>query len=546
VTWLSHLADLALFGMNPAGHHLVNLLLHAANGALLFALLIQLTGRAWRSAAVAAIFALHPLRVESVAWVAERKDLLAALFSLAALLAYERHARASRRGFFAIAFVLLALGLASKPMAVTVPLLMLVLDWWPLGRARIGSDWRPLVREKLPFAALAAASVWITLAAQSAAGAMDTYPLAGRFANALRSSVVYLRALVWPANLSAFYPLREVSLPDAAGAAALLAAISALAVLAARRRPWLLAGWAWYLVALLPTLGLVQVGAQAMADRYTYLPLTGILFATAWSTAETARRRGVPALAPAALTAAVLAGLTLVTRSLIPFWNDDVALWSRAERMAPGTQRIHLNLGNALREHGDLGGAERYLRAALSEAPGDTLALAALGALLVDTGRDAEAVPLLEQALQGPQTAGSAAMWLGASSERRGDLEAAIGYYRRSLEIDPGLVPARNSLGVLLARRGAYADAADQFRQVLRAHPEDAVALHNLARALELGGDLPGALEHYEAALRVEPGNAETRALRDRARGILADGGTAAGSGGARTNIPGEDARAKR
>jgi tetratricopeptide (TPR) repeat protein len=380
------------------------------------------------------------------------------------------------------------------------------------------------VREKLPFAALAAASATVTLAAQSSAGAMDTYPFAGRVANALRSLVMYLRALVWPADLSAFYPLREVPLPVAAASAALLAAITALAVRAARRQPWILAGWAWSIVGLLPVLGLVQVGAQALADRYTYLSLTGVMLAFVWSVADAARRRNVPALAPAALTAAALVGLTLVTRTLIPFWHDDVVLWSRADRITPDSQRVHLNLGNALRERGDFNDAERYLRAALSEAPGDKLALAAFGALLVDTGRDAEAVPLLEQALQGPQTESTAAMWLGKSSARRGDMEAAVGFYRRALAADPALAPARNELGVLLAGRGDFAEAADQFRQVLRAHPGDAVALHNLARALELAGDLPGALKHYEAALRAEPGNVETRAMRDHARRLLAPG----------------------
>ena len=527
VTWLSHMADLALFGLEPMGHHLVNLLLHAANTALLFALLSGLTGCVWRAAAVAALFAVHPLRVESVAWVAERKDLLAALFSLCALLAYLRFVRTARRRHFAAAATLLALALAAKPMAVTVPILMLVLDWWPLHRLMGTSAWLPLVREKLPFVALAATSAAVTLAAQSSAGAMDPYPFTGRLANALRSWVGYLRAIAWPADLAAFYPLRDVSFPVAAGSAAILALVTAVAARTARRQPWLLAGWAWYLIALIPVIGFVQVGAQAMADRYTYLPLTGILVALVWSVARGVRRLGLPPAVSGALALAALVPLMLVTRAQIPSWRDGVSLWSRALRISPGNQRISLNLGNALREQGDLPGAERALRAAVEAAPGDKLALTALGALLVDTGRAGEAVPFLERAQQGTKPSAEASMWLGKATELLGDKESAISFYRRAIGLDPSLVAAQNNLGVLLASRGAFAEAATRFREALRVKPSDEIARRNLARALELGGDLPGALEQYEAALRLEPGNAETRAMRDRARGRLAPAGTA-------------------
>jgi tetratricopeptide (TPR) repeat protein len=534
VTWLSHMADLALFGLEPAGHHLVSLILHAVNASLLFTLLSSLTGRVWRSMAVAALFAVHPLRVESVAWVAERKDLLAALFSLGALLAYERHVRAPGRRRFAAAFALLALALAAKPMAVTVPVLMLVLDWWPLGRAGTRARWKALVGEKLPFAALAAASAVVTLAAQSSAGALDHFPFAGRLANSARSLAVYLRHAFWPADLSPFYPLREVSLPAAAGSVALLALLTALALRAARRQPWLLAGWTWYLVALLPAIGLVQVGAQAMADRYTYLPLTGIFAAVVWSVAETVRLRAVSPAVPAALTAGALVALAFITRSTIPAWRDEVALWSRAQRLYPGTQRISLNLGIALRDRGDLPGAEQALRAALRAAPEDNLALTALGVLLVDTGREAEGVPLLERALRDPKPSADAAVHLGRASGKRGDTVAAISFYRRAVGIDRGHPRALNDLGVLLAGQGEYAEAASLFRRALRARPGDPVALRNLARTLELGGDLPGALQQYEAALKAEPGNPETRAMRDRVKDLLENGGPAARGPGAR------------
>lgn len=489
VTWLSHMADLALFDWNPAGHHVTNLLLHSANAVLLFALLSGMTGRTWAAAAVAALFAVHPQRVESVAWIAERKDLLAACFGLGTLLAYLRRVRSPRPQSPAAAVMLYALGLATKPMLVTIPLLMLVLDWWPLGRAgREPGVWRPLLREKMPFVALSAASALVTLAAQFSVNALNPLPFPLRLANALHSYVAYLGAALWPAQLACLYPLRSVGLPSAVGAAVVLLLVTTVAVLLARRLPWILAGWAWYAISLVPVIGLVQVGGQAMADRYTYLSLTGILVAVVWSFAHVAGRRRISPVVPAAVTATVLVALTLVTRTVIPFWRNETTLWRRALRVSPWSQRISLYLGVTLTEGGNFSEAEEVLRAAQSASPHDARVLTALGML----------------------------------QERRGERKAAIDSYRSALDLDNSLTPTRNNLGVLLALRGEHAEAEFQFREALRVKPEDAVLRRNLARALERGGNLQEAFEHYETALLADPGNLETRAMRDRVRDRLA------------------------
>ncbi|MDD5628570.1 MAG: tetratricopeptide repeat protein [Elusimicrobia bacterium] len=394
LTFVSHALDVELFGLAPWGHHLTNLLLHAANAALLFLALRRMTRDAWRSAFAAAVFAVHPLQVESVAWVAERKNLLSSFFILAAVWGYARWAERPGRGRYAAVLLAFAAAVLSKAVAVVLPCLLLLLDYWPLGRWRRG--WRALLAEKWPFfAAAAAAGTAALLHARLAP--LAELPLRLRLGNALVSCALYLRKALWPSGLSVHYPyyLDAITLPAVLAALLLLGAVTAAAVRLRSRRPALLAGWLWFLAALAPMSGLVQVGDRAMADHYAYLPLAGLAVMAAW--ALPAGR--ATAWAGAALLPVLMAGSGLQLR----YWRDSVVLWQRALsvdprdpvalrylglafheqgryadaaceyrralELDPGFAEAHNNLGAALAAQGDLAGAERHLRRALELAP---------------------------------------------------------------------------------------------------------------------------------------------------------------------------------
>jgi protein O-mannosyl-transferase len=410
LTWLSHLLDVELFGLRPWGHHLVSVLLHALNAGLLFVVLRRLTGARWRSWLVAALFALHPLRVQSVAWVSERKDLLSALLGLTALLLYLRYARRpSRGGYLALAAVF-ALGLAAKPMLVTLPLLLLLLDWWPLGRfsfrasaAGRGPGPAALLREKAALLAIAVLFGIVSIHAQRSVGALmdlDAYPLAGRVANALVATAGYLGKLLFPANLAVFYPLRPGGAvwPAAAGALAALAGITAVAAREARRRPYLLAGWLWYLATLLPVSGLIQVGHQAMADRYTYLPLIGLQLAAVWALAEISRRRPRLRAALVVAAAAVLPALAAASWREVGHWRDSEHLMRRALAVTRDNFTAHNNLATALMTQARYDEAVPHLEAALRIRPDHFNAHLNLGQILLMRGRAREAAALFAEA----------------------------------------------------------------------------------------------------------------------------------------------------
>jgi hypothetical protein len=367
LTWISHQADVALFGLAPAGHHATSLLLHAANAALLFLLLRSLTGWLWRSAAAAALFALHPIHVETVAWAAERKGVLSALFFLAALHAYCGYVRRPGAGRYALVAAALAASLMAKQMAVTLPALLLVLDFWPLGRWRGPGGGRrllPLLVEKLPLALLAAGGSLVAYLTQSGSGAVmkiATFPLAERLENAAVSYVAYLGAALWPARLACFYPHPGGGIAPARwlAATAFLAAATAVVVAGSRRRPWALAGWLWYLAALLPVLGLVQVGWHARADRYAYLPLIGVYLVAAAALAEAAAGRAWRRAAAGCLAVVVLAALAVTTARQVRVWRDDISLFGHALAVTEENWFAHNNIGAAYFRQGrpDLGTA---------------------------------------------------------------------------------------------------------------------------------------------------------------------------------------------
>jgi tetratricopeptide (TPR) repeat protein len=452
LTWLSHQLDVGLFGLDPRGPHLVNLALHAANAALFFLLLNAATGRLWRSLFAAALFALHPLRVESVAWVAERKDVLSVFFGLLALGAYRRGLARTGRPGMALAALGLALSLLAKPTLVTLPLLLLLLDWWPLGRrARpgAGSPWARLVGEKAPLFALAALSAAATLFAQrQAMPVLELLAIPARLEVALRAVFTYLGRSLWPAGLSVFYPFPGSFHPPAACALAVALLLAVAAALILRRPlPELAVGWLWYLVALVPVIGLVQVGAQSSADRYTYVPSLGLAVAGSWMVARLAGGRRLPLAAAGAVALSCLAALSFRQAT---FWEDNATLFRHAAAVTPGNHLAHFNLAVVLGEAGDAEGSIWNLRQAVAFRPDFVAALAALARAL----------------------------------EARGDAAEAAFHYRQVLRVEPGNAAAHYHLGVIHAQRGEVEEAARRFREALRLEP----GLTEARRGLELLG----------------------------------------------------------
>jgi hypothetical protein len=401
VTLLSLQLDHELFGLRPWGYHLHNLLLHLANTLLLFFLLRRMTGAAGRSFLVAVLFALHPLHVESVAWVSERKDVLSTFFGLLALWAYAGYAARPRPLRMAAVAVLLALSLLAKPMWVTFPFLLLLLDFWPLRRWGAGAG--RLCAEKLPLFALVALISAAALSAQRRGGAvqpLETLPLAARLGNAATTYVVYLRQTAVPTDLTIFYPHGGSALGVATmiGAAVLLLAVSAAAVCFARQLPYLFVGWFWYLGTLVPVIGLVQIGGQAHADRYTYVPLIGVFIALAWGLGDLAERARLPW--PGFVAAALAVGVCgLLARWQIAHWRDGVALWEHARRVSPDDNFVLSNLGTALLESGDADAALAQFEKVARQMPDNPFNHSNRGEALLRLGRLDEAEEAFRTAL---------------------------------------------------------------------------------------------------------------------------------------------------
>ncbi|MSR61461.1 MAG: tetratricopeptide repeat protein [Planctomycetes bacterium] len=444
LTWLSHALDVELFAFDAGKHHLVNALLHALNAALLFLALRALTGRAWPSAFVAALFALHPLRVESVAWIAERKDVLAGTFFALTLLAYARYARApSRRNYSWVALALGA-GLMAKPTLVTVPCLLLVLDVWPLER-RWG--WRALVLEKVPLAALAAASIALTLEAQRAGGALDApIALGARLANALAAYATYLGQYLWPVGLAVYYPHPALVAPEesrlvpALLALALLAGLTWGALRLRRRMPWLLVGWCWFLGLLVPMIGLVQAGTLAHADRYAYLAALGLELALVWSAAELVHARPAWRGALLGLGMLALAALTLQSVRQVAVWQSSEALFQNALAHTERNFVAHNNLGLALAQERRFEEAEEHFEAAAAISPRFFEAQLNLGKALYLRDDWAAARTALERAVALRPASADAHLSLAWALFRSDEHAAADAQLTRALECDPRLV----------------------------------------------------------------------------------------------------------
>ncbi len=568
LTWLSHILDAQLFGLAPGGHHLTSLLIHTANTLLLFRLLESLTAAPWRSAMVAALFGVHPLHVESVAWVAERKDVLSTFFFLLALIAYAEYVRRigaarapkseirnpksepgnhapappvpssvlspSPLGFrisdfgfpllYSLSVVLFALGLMSKPMLVTMPFVLMLLDYWPLGRleppSKLPHRLLMLAVEKVPFFCLALGSCVVTYLVQHASHATTAVlPLAPRLANAVVSYVKYLGKTVWPARLAAFYPHPDTRYPVShqwpawaiAAGILLLAALSWLALSRIRRQPWLAVGWFWFLGTLVPVIGIVQVGGQAMADRYTYIPLIGIFISVVWSAAEALDRGPVGRAILAAAGLAVIAACAVATQHQVQFWRDDLTLFQHALDVTTDNAMAHLSVGTDLRLQGKTAEAASHFTAAIEAAPALADGYFGLAVTRQLEGRRAEAAELFRSALALAPWDARAHNSFGAllwAMDRRQEAEAQ---YAEALRLNPDFPDALVNLGVALSARGDLEAAISRFAAAARLHPGHTEALTRLGESFLKQGRLPDAEAKYRDCVRLCPTNAEMR-----------------------------------
>jgi tetratricopeptide (TPR) repeat protein len=484
LTMLTHMLDCEIHGMDAGGHHLTNLLFHLANVWLLFEVLRRMTGALWASAFVAALFGVHPTHVESVAWIAERKDVLSGFFFFLTLGAWHRWVRAPTIRSYLLAVLLFVCGLLSKPMLVTLPCVLLLLDLWPLGRLRAGeirsfrdlwTGLRPLLIEKIPLFVLSAASSAVTVYVQQGSLAtLHAVSVSRRVGNALVSYVVYVGKTFWPAKLAVFYPL-PASVPSWKGlaAGALLVAITALAVWRLRRQPYLAVGWLWFLGMLVPVIGFLQVGRQAMADRYTYLPSIGLFLILAWGAREILgpdRRRQV-VLAGGAL--AVIAVLSMTAHAQVLTWKDSLSLFSQALKATEKNYLAHLNVALALsRREGGREEALHHFHEALRLHPNLAESHAALGTAYRRWGQNAEALPHLRRAVQLKPERHRLRHSLAITLEELGRKEEAKLQLRKALELNPRFTDAHFRLGALLQEEGKMDEARQHYERALELDPE--------------------------------------------------------------------------
>jgi tetratricopeptide (TPR) repeat protein len=463
ITWLSHMLDIELFGMNPAGHHIVNVILHSINSILLFLLLNRYTRFLWRSAAVAALFALHPLHVESVAWAAERKDVLSALFWMLTLYHYAGYVQKPNLSKYFITVTFFTLGLMAKPMLVTLPVVMLLLDYWPLRRFESAllkdtsysaqhSPWY-LCKEKLPFLALVIGACTVTIYAQKAAlSPLSNTTILSRIFNAATAYQLYLGKMLLPRNLAVFYPFNH-ALPglQVLSAIALLCVVSITVVYQRQTRPYLFVGWFWYIITLVPVIGIIQVGMQAMADRYTYIPLIGIFLLAVWGIAEATTGWAYQRIALSTLIVASITACTLTTWQQVSYWKNSATLFNHALTSTHKNFIAHFLLGCESEKQGKLDEAVTSYKATLTDNPYYGAAYGKLGKINYESGK----------------------------------LDDAIEYYYKELFVSPLSVNCRNNLGIALAENGKLDEAINHFTHALSLKPDFIQAQDNLKRALE-------------------------------------------------------------
>ena len=572
LTSLSHILDFQLYGLNPAWHHLTSLLFHIANTLLLFGILKRVTAAVWPSAFVAAVFAIHPLNVESVAWVAERKNVLSGFFWMLTIATYIRYAERPSIGRFLLVVLVFALGTMTKPMVVTLPFALLLLDYWPLGRLRWerrgeqedssqlesvqANCWRSsilrLFLEKVPLFILTAILSIITFIAQQRGGVVSglgNVPLKYRVANAFVSYITYIRKLIWPSRLAVFYPHPFDKLPtwQVVASALLLLVITVVVIWLARSRKYLTVGWLWYLGALVPVIGLVQVGAQAMADRYTYLPFIGLFIMIAWGLPDLLAKWRYRKITLGALALAVLLSLSICTRLQLRHWRSNSTLFEhainvtgdnfvmnnnyanvldemgqvekaidhfyKALRIRPDSPEVHNNLGNALRNLDRIDEAIKHYKKALELRPNFAEPHYNLAITLGRQGKTDEAIAEYCESLRFRPDDVDTLSNLGLALAQKGDFDEAIEYYKKALELEPDNVIAHGRLGLALASVDRIDEAIEQCKIVLKACPDDVEMYCNVGILLEKQGKTDEAIKAYRQALQIDPDYTKARNL---------------------------------
>jgi len=574
LTWLSHMLDVSLFGITPAGPHMVNLLFHVVNAVLLFLVLRGLTGAQWRSAFVAALFALHPLHVESVAWISERKDVLSTMFWLLTLWAYGRYVEESKvqgpksKVWYGWALLFFVLGLMTKPMLVTLPFVLLLLDYWPLGRvpgvrcqvssgaadagtSSIGNSQRStllgLIWEKIPFFLCSGIFCVVTLFAQSQAIIfLKTFPFGMRIINAFVSYARYLEKIFWPGNLALPYPYpTQWPLLEVVVDVVLLVGVTVATLWFVRKLPFVLTGWLWFLGTLVPVIGLVQVGVQSMADRYSYVPLIGIFIILSWGAEKVVTRWRLPKLAAGTAGVLVLGVCSMLTRHQLGYWQNSETLfrhaiavtennipaydnigyyfyrrglfdeaitnYQQALRLNPDNANTLNNMGSALTRQKKYPEAIRYYEAALRLVPDYTDAHNNLGAVLYTMGRTTEAIRHYDQALHLAPDNAEAHNNLGNALIAQGKVEEAIEHYRQALKLNPNFTEALNNLGWVLAANKRYAEASLYYQQALRLNPDNPETRFILGCILVQTGRREEAVVQLKEALRLKPDYPEAK-----------------------------------
>ena len=518
MTWLSHMLDAQLFGPNSKGHHLTNLLFHIANVLLLFLVLLRMTGALWQSGFVAALFALHPLNVESVAWVAERKNVLSTFFWLLTMWAYIRYAQKTNLKRYSLVILFFAMGLMSKPMLVTLPFVLLLLDYWPL--RRLQSDRRTaisrLVYEKIPLLVLVAGSVVTTLTVQKmggALGSLNAFPIQERVINALVSYWLYLQKMIWPGGLAIFYahPENTLSVWKGLATAALLALVTTAAIRLARRAPYFAVGWFWYLGTLIPVIQLVQTGSIAMADRYAYVPLIGIFIIIAWGLPELLAKWRLRSRILTIAAGIWISTLMLMTWNQVSHWKNSITIFSHAIEVTdieyPDFLLAHNNLANALLAEGRTGKAISHYKMAINLMPDYAVNHNHLANALFAEQKTEEAISHFKMAIELMPDYAIAHYNLGTVLLAEQKTEEAISHYKTAVKLLPDYATAHYNLGFALMKEKKTGEAIFHFKMAIQLEPNNTNAHSNLGNALLAEQKTKEAISHYKIAINLKPDN---------------------------------------
>lgn len=526
VTWLSHMLDADLFARNPGGHHLTSVFLHVMNSILLFFVFSRMTRSVWQSAFVAIVFALHPLHVESVAWAAQRKDVLAGLFCFITILVYTFYVERKRKTDYLLVLFFFSLGLMAKPMLVTLPFLLLILDYWPLRRYMISKEnlrsgsqrqehqqtphiWF-LIKEKIPLLVLSTISSVITFAVQQHGGAVSSWSflsLDSRISNALVAYIKYLGKTIWPVDLAVFYPHPLTSLPlwQPLVAGVLLIAISALAIRTRRDLPYISVGWFWFVGTLVPVIGLVQVGEQSMADRYMYIPLIGLSILMAWGMSDLLAKFMHRRIILTTAGGIVMVALTGLTYSQVSYWKDTLALFDHAARVTTNNYVALANIGTVYQNKGKLDTAIQYYEQSLTFNKSYELARYNLAVALQARGENEKAIAQYLEALRLQPRNAAAHYGVAMLLSERGQIQESANHYTKALRIEPDYWQAHYGLGLTFSRRGILDSAIIHFEKALQLEPDHPYAHFQLGAAFHRKGQLREAAIHYSQAIKLKP-----------------------------------------